>query len=292
MKRAGALVKNARLPSCALYARDHLPPCLGFKRLQDSYSMRTSGNTILITGGASGLGFALAEAFISAGNEVVICGRTQSMLDVALHRLPALRTFRCDVAQEMDRTALLALIQEHFPRLNMLVNHPGIGGDIDLSSGQARASADAELTVDLHAPIMLTMGFLPHLLKQEEAAIVNITTALAAVPEAAYPAYCAARAGLRSFSKSLRNQLQDTRVEVFEVGPPVLDAEVNRERAFETSPRKVARAVLNGLQTGATEIHVDPAPANPFLKRLLPQGAASLLHRFKLLPTFRRNRRL
>lgn len=250
---------------------------------ENAYStlfMRTSGNTILITGGASGLGFALAEAFINAGNEVVICGRTQATLDIALHRLPSLRTFRCDVARELDREALLALIQEHFPRLNILVNHPGIGGDIDLSNGRADASADAELTVDLHAPIMLTMRFLPHLLRQKEAAIVNITTALAAVPEAAYPAYCAARAGLRSFSKSLRTQLNDTRVEVFEVGSPGFDAELIRGNAHKASPRKVARAVLDGLHQDDTEVYLG-VPPHPFLGRRMPQVAATLFNRFK-----------
>lgn len=241
--------------------------------------MKASGNAILITGGGSGMGLALAEAFLRAGNEVVLCGGTQTPLDAALARLPALRTFTCDIAREQDRQILFDRVREYFPRLNVLINNASVAKTTDLTHAGAAERVATELAVDLRAPILLTMQFLPHLLQQPEAAVVNVTTALAYVPAARYPVYCAAQAGLHSFSQSLRHQLQGTSVSVFEVLPPAVDTRLDPETVPKLSPREVAEQVLRGMHRSVSEIRIGQTRMLYAIARLLPSVAFSLLNR-------------
>lgn len=242
--------------------------------------MQTEGNTILITGGASGIGFAMAEAFTSAGNEVLICGRTQQKLDVAKQRLPSLHTRACDVSDKNERQELFQWATEEFPALNVLVNNAGIIHPIDLKDGNSAAdTVRQELTVDLQAPIQLTMLFLPHLTKQPQAAVVNVGTGLAYAPSAEHPVYCAAKAGLHSFSQSLRHQLKGTSVEAFEVLPPPVDTEMNTSDDSKIAPEKVAQATLSGMGKGRGEIRIGLSKVLYYISRVSPGAAFWMLNR-------------
>lgn len=189
--------------------------------------MRTSGNTILITGGGTGIGLSMARALVRAGNRVLICGRREEKLRDARRAVPELEAMACDVSRgdERERLAAWALAEG----TNVLVNNAGMQRMVDLTEGLAALEeGDNEVRCNLEAPIYLTARFVPALLERPEAAVVNVSSGLGFVPLAFMPVYCATKAALHSFSVSLRRQLEDTSVRVFELVPPTVDTELDR----------------------------------------------------------------
>lgn len=219
--------------------------------------MQTSGNTILITGGGSGIGLALAEVLAQAGNQVIICGRRQDRLDQARGRIPGLQTIRCDLADPNQRQRLAERMAKDFPRLNILVNNAGIQRPIDLLAGADQILAgEDEIEVNLKSPILLTAMLIPLLSRQDPAAVVNITSGLGFVPLVAVPIYCATKAAMHSYSLSLRHQLRQTTIRVFEVVPPTVDTELDhgrRERAHMQDRGIPAQDVATGTLKALTE---------------------------------------
>jgi uncharacterized oxidoreductase len=191
--------------------------------------MRTTGNTVLITGGTSGIGLGLAERFLSTGNEVIICGRRRDRLEAIGRRNPGIATRVCDIADERQRQELAAwAIREH-PAVNVLVNNAGIQLLADLAAPDL-ARVRAEVETNLIAPLHLAGLFAAALAGRSPAAIVNISSGLAFAPIASMPVYCATKAAIHSLSLSLRRQLRDTGVKVFEIIPPSVDTELGGER--------------------------------------------------------------
>ena len=196
--------------------------------LRDLYffAMDVQGHTILITGGASGIGLAFAERFLGAGNDVVICGRRADKLEEARAKHRALRTRVCDVSDPEQRVKLAAWAFSQFPKLDVLVNNAGVQSRLDLVANPDWATMHQEIATNLEAHIHLATLFLPWLVKQAHAAILNVTSGLAFVPRAAVPVYCATKAAMRSFTLSLRHQLAGTSVEVVEIIPPAVDTDL------------------------------------------------------------------
>lgn len=231
--------------------------------------MDVGGNTVLITGGATGIGFALAEKFANAGSVVIVCGRRKSKLRVAKRKSPALHIRQCDVSVESERRSLLRWTTTRFPNLNILINNAGIQQQMDFTSPtvtKLRSSKDDEVTINFAAPVRLCALFTPILLKKRNAAIVNISSGLAFVPIAMMPVYCATKAAIHSFTISLRHQLRDTSVRVFEAAPPATDTELDQnfageqEQAYrEISPQEVASGIIEGMKADKEEIVVGEA---------------------------------
>lgn len=191
--------------------------------------MQLTNNTILITGGATGIGFELAKEFIAKGNTVIICGRRQQKLYEAKAALPALITICCDVAVAAERNKLYNECVDKYPAINILVNNAGIQREIDFRKGAAAYEAgDSEVAINLEAVFHLTALFTPHLMKQSAAAIINVSSGLGVVPLAIVPVYSATKAALHSFSVSLRRQLANTTIKVFEILPPVVDTDLDK----------------------------------------------------------------
>lgn len=188
--------------------------------------MDLSTNTILITGGASGIGYAFAERFLAAGSEVIICGRREDKLQEAKEKHPGLKTRVCDVGQEQERIALFDWATSEFPNLNVLVNNAGIQRRVRLSENEDWERTRQEIAINFDAPIHLSRLFVPHLLRREKPSIINVTSGLAFVPLANVPVYCATKAALHSFTLSLRHQLSATPIEVIEVIPPAVDTDL------------------------------------------------------------------
>ena len=191
------------------------------------HSMELTGNTILITGGGSGIGRGLAEAFHALGNQVVIAGRRKHALDetTAANRGMKSLVFNIEDASAIRPFAAAATAQ--FPALNVLINNAGIMRRENLL-GQQPDLADAESIVatNLLGPIRLTAALLPHLQKQPRAAIVNVSSGLAFLPLAITPTYCAAKAAIHSYTLSLRRQLRQTNIEVLELIPPYVQTDL------------------------------------------------------------------
>ena len=223
--------------------------------------MDIGGNTILITGGGTGIGFALAEKFVNAGSEVIVCGRRKNKLRLAKQRIPTLHIRQCDVSIESERKSLLRWTTTRFPNFNMLINNAGIQRQMDFTSPK-----DDEITINLAATIRLCALFTPILLKKKSAAIVNISSGLAFVPIAMMPVYCATKAAIHSFTNSLRHQLKDTSVRVFEASPPTTDTELDESFAGEEkqeyrgiSPQEVAARIIEGMKADKEQIIVGEA---------------------------------
>jgi uncharacterized oxidoreductase len=234
--------------------------------------MKITGNTILITGGATGIGFALAEAFIERGNEVITCSRSEDKLNTAKKDLPQLHTRRCDVSKEQDLTMLHDWIATSFPEMNILVNNAGIQREIDFRRGtedlfrHRDSDGGDELDINLRPYIYLSAYFVPMLMRTHEAAIMNVSSGLGFIPMAIAPVYSATKAAVHSFSISLRHQLKDTPVKVFEIIPPTVDTDLDngaRKARGQTdlgiSPEEVAKAVLLGMEADRYEIAVGTA---------------------------------
>ena len=224
--------------------------------------MKITGNTILITGGATGIGLALAEAFLKEGNQVIICGRREKKLQEAQFKFPSLHVTVCDVSKHSARENLFKWVTKAFPNLNILINNGGIQKEVDLRKGAVDLSRDEdEIDINLKAPIHLSALFIPHLIKQNKSAIVNITSGLAFTPLAIVPIYCATKAGLHSFSQSLRHQLRDTSIKVFEVAPPIVNTELDRgarenreQENVGILPMEVAEAAIKGMKEDQLEV--------------------------------------
>jgi uncharacterized oxidoreductase len=231
--------------------------------------MKINGNTVLITGGGTGIGFALAEAFVHAGNKVIICSRSPDHLKQAKSSLPQLHTKRCDVSKENGIKTLYQSIIENFPDTNIVVNNAGIQRMIDFKKGiedllkYRSMDGEDEITINLKAYVYLSLYFIPHLMKKKEAAIVNVSSGLGFVPMTVVPIYSATKAAIHSFSMSLRHQLRDTSVKVFEIIPPTVDTNLDqgaREQRGQKDrgipPHDVATATITGMEKNEYEITI------------------------------------
>jgi uncharacterized oxidoreductase len=229
--------------------------------------MKISGNTILITGGATGIGFALAEAFVKAGNKVLICGRRKTRLEEAREKLPQIQVRQCDLSKKEDRESLCNWVRDNYQDLNILVNNAGIQRAIDLKEGTAELfGGEDEVQVNFTAPIHLSAYFAPLLLGKKEAAIVNVSSGLGFIPIAAMPVYCATKAGVHMFSVSLRYQLKDTSIKVFEIVPPAVDTELGKGTTGDSEqeyrgipPSEVAEAAMKAFKNDEYEIVIGEA---------------------------------
>ena len=189
--------------------------------------MQMTGNTILITGGGSGIGRGLAEALHALGNQVILAGRRKGPLEETAKANPGMKFLTLDIE---DRTAIRAFAgrfaAEH-PEINVLVSNAGIMRAVDLRDQQDDlADAESMVTTNLLGPIRLTAALLPLLRKQKHSAIVNVSSGLAFVPLAFTPTYCATKAAIHSYTQSLRYQLKDTATEVIEIIPPYVQTDL------------------------------------------------------------------
>jgi uncharacterized oxidoreductase len=185
--------------------------------------MHISGNTILITGGGSGIGRALAEALHAEGNTVIIAGRRAAALDEVAAANPGIETAVLDIADAAAIVAFASEIITRFPALNVILNNAGIMIAEDLTAEPVDLrDAEATVATNLLGPIRLIGALLPHLKAQPAATILTVSSGLAFVPLAATPTYSATKAAIHSYSQSLRHQLRDTNVDVIEIAPPAV----------------------------------------------------------------------
>ena len=188
--------------------------------------MKISGNTILITGGGSGIGRALAEALHARGNKIVIAGRREAVLDAVTAANPGMEAMLLDIQDEADIVAFARQAVARFPNLNTVINNAGIMKPENVPAADNLAIAEETIATNLLGPIRLTTALLPHLLKQPQATVLTVSSGLAFVPLAATPTYSATKAAIHSWSIGLREQLRNTSVEVIEIAPPYVQTEL------------------------------------------------------------------
>ena len=184
--------------------------------------MKISGNTILITGGTSGIGLEFATQLLKLDNTVLVTGRNVDKLEQAQRSLPGIYTFQSDLTNARSIRSLFDSAVEKFPALNVLINNAGIMRRINLlDQGNSLEDISREIETNLTGTVRMVKQFLPHLNNQEFGTIVNISSGLAFVPLPIAPIYCATKAAVHSFTQSLRVQLKNTRISVFELAPPM-----------------------------------------------------------------------
>jgi uncharacterized oxidoreductase len=187
--------------------------------------MQMTGNIILITGGASGIGRALAEAFHAEGNQVIVAGRRKALLDEVAAANPGMKSAVLDIEKADAIVRFAAQIKADYPALNVVIHNAGIMKPELLKKG-ALADAEATVATNLLGPIRLNAALLPLLLAQPRAAIMTVSSGLAFLPLAMTPTYCATKAAIHSYTQSLRYQLKDTSVQVLELAPPYVQTEL------------------------------------------------------------------
>ena len=226
--------------------------------------MKLTNNTVLITGGGSGIGRGLAESLHRSGNTVIIAGRRLDVLQTVADANPGMEYLRLDLTDPASVTDLAAKVTRRHPELNVLINNAGVMRNENLLAAEGAATEAALFMVgtNLLGPIRLTTAVLPTLLARPRAALVNVTSALAFVPKAHAPTYSATKAALHSYTESLRHQLRDTSVAVIEIIPPQVETDMVDGQPSSANLMPLDSFVAESvslLQTGATEIVVEAA---------------------------------
>ncbi|SFP98436.1 SDR family oxidoreductase [Hymenobacter arizonensis] len=219
--------------------------------------MNLSNNTILLTGGASGIGLALAARFLQAGSQVIVCGRRADKLAEAQQQYPALITHVCDLANAADRVELIRWATATFPALNVLVNNAGVQNRIQLADDAEEWDVRRqELVINVEAPMHLATLAIPHLRQQPQSYIINVTSGLSFAPAAFAPIYSATKAALHSFTLSLRHQLAPTGIAVLEIVPPAVDTDLGGPglHTFGVPVDDFADSVMARLAAGEQEV--------------------------------------
>lgn len=250
--------------------------------------MNASGHTVLITGGSSGIGLALAEALLARGHEVLVCARGKRRLEKLRTTHPKIRTVVCDVSKAGDRESLLRWALQTCPELDVLINNAGIQRELALTTtaGADIEGIEREISTNLTAAVHLSALFAPHFIRRAgPTAIVNVSSGLGFIPLDVTPVYCATKAALHSFSVSLRSQLSETQVRVFELIPPLVNSELHRsEFAREQSvrgiePEVVAGRFLRAFEADRLEVPVGQARDLMIGSRVAPKLVQRLLRR-------------
>lgn len=231
--------------------------------------MKTTGNTILVTGGGSGIGLALAQRWHDAGNKVIITGRNAAKLDAAIAGRANMAAVALDVTDADAITAFAKDIVAQYPELNVLVNNAGIMAPEDASAKRDLDHAEATVITNILGPIRLIDALVDHLAAQDDAAIVNVTSGLAFVPLPKAPTYSATKAAMHSYSVALRIQLEG-KVEVIELAPPAVRTDL--------TPGQSTREGYMPLDDFADEVMSlfaqDPTPEEILVQNVLPLRTA------------------
>lgn len=234
--------------------------------------MRLTNHTIFITGGGSGIGLALAEALLARGNKVIVCGREVTKLESAKSENPGLLTMRLDISDEDAARRAVDKLQTEHGGISILINNAAVNGQFFFAGDTEMRTIEDQILINLTATLKLTKLFLPMLLKKPEAAIVNISSALAYVPLARVPIYSATKAALHSASVSLRIQLRNSPVCVFEVFPPSVDTAMTKDSRFFKMPAgEAAGKIIRGMERNRKEIRMGFTHVLYGLHRLAPK---------------------
>lgn len=242
--------------------------------------MKLSGNTILITGGATGIGLVMAQGFLERDNRVIICGRRQEKLDAACETTPGLIAYRCDISDEGDRHNLLENLKRDGHSINVLINNAAVLRTYDLTQPEELdlARAEQDMRINFFGPVALSNLLLPMLMGQSDPVILNISSPGGVVPVAKLPFYCASKAALNAYTNSLRHQL-DGRVKVIILYPPTTDTPMMDGIELPmVSTQKFIEEAMRRLASERTEIWMGDGRVLPWLVRIAPKLTFKLVN--------------
>jgi len=239
--------------------------------------MILKNNKIIITGATAGIGKALTEAFLKLDNKIIAVGRNEERLNELANSDDRIVPFQCDISkqEELDRLALF--IKEEHRDLNMLINNAGIQYNYKFTEEpQLLDKIDQEINVNLLAPIRLIALLLPTLERNDNLAIVNVSSGLALVPKMDAPIYCGSKAGIHIFTKSLRYQLEKTKV--FEIIPALVDTAMVAGRGKgKIPPQQLVDEFIKAFKKNKYEVNIGKVKLLRFINRLSPKLADKLM---------------
>lgn len=239
--------------------------------------MILSNQKVLITGGGSGIGLALAKKFLSKGNTVIITGRNLSKLKKIKAELPPIHIFQSDVSQDHEVQKLANDLENQFEGIDVLVNNAGIMLLLDAGDESNDLQKQfEEIDINFNSPIRLLHYFLPQLKKSENGVLVNVSSGLAYVPFSQSPVYSGTKAALHFWTKAIRPQLKPHHIKVIELMPPVVDTKLAKDADLEDDsfkpmpPEKLAEIFWKGYSKGKEEITPGLSSQLKLLSRLAP----------------------
>ncbi|RAJ37268.1 SDR family oxidoreductase [Pedobacter cryoconitis] len=239
--------------------------------------MKSTNNTILIAGGTAGIGFEIAKLLTEKGNHVIITGRDQKRLDTAVAKLNNVTGILFDTTQGEEVDRLVSKITADFPALNVVINNAGLAYAYDVLAGEKSwEKAADEMNTNYISLIRLTEKLLPQLLKQEKAALVNVSSIVAIAPGLRLLTYSASKAAVHSYTQGLRLALKDTSVKVFELMPPLVNTDFSKEIGGAENgipPLQVATEFADAFENDTYEVHVGGTAQVYELARTSPVNA-------------------
>jgi len=236
--------------------------------------MRLTGRTILITGGSAGIGLAFALKFLELGNDVIVTGRRQAVLDAVKARHPKLHTIQSDSADAAQIAALATRVKRDFPKLDVLMNNAGVGVAKNLTASvDDLAGLMTEMEINVGGVIRTTSALID-ILTANHGTVINVSSLLAFVPVPAMPIYSASKAAVHSYTQSLRFQLEESGVEVIELMPPAVRTDMTSEfdeaKITTISTDALVKQSFTALRAGKLEIRPGQANQAAFMRRLAP----------------------
>lgn len=242
--------------------------------------MKLAGKKILITGGTSGIGYALVQSLAAKNNDIIVIARNPINLEKVKSEFPNVRTYKCSLGNKIDLETTFSEIVDNHPDISVVINNAGIQAtptflDKDFNFD----SIENEINVNLIAPIRICALMLGPLLNlKTPAAIVNITSGLGLYPKKNSAVYCATKAGLHNFTQSFRYQLEETQVNVFEAIMPLVDTPMTHGRGKgKISPDSAANAIIKGIEDNDEEIYVGKTKLIPLVSRISPNLMAAIM---------------
>jgi len=239
--------------------------------------MEIRNSTILITGGTSGIGLEMVKQFTELGAKIIVTGRNLEMLYETQKKCPMVHVLQSDVSNPSDIEQLYTDVIQQFPELNIIVNNAGVMRLIDLEDTSVDLqNLVREIDINLSGTIQMVHRFLPHLIKKDSAAIVNVSSAIAFMAYSSAPIYSASKAGVHAYTKALRLQLQKTNVKVFEVIPPGVNTNLQQDWVLQPNPgqmmdvKKMVHAIARGISKNRTEITPGLSGVVKYMCRIAP----------------------
>jgi len=248
--------------------------------------MELNNSTVLITGGTSGIGLEFVKQLLAQGANIIVTGRDLKALRQTQENFPLIHIFQSDVSKPEQIEQLYKEVTQAFPQLNILINNAGLMRQLDLQEATLDLdNINCEISTNLSGTIDMVHRFLPHLLQQKTAAIVNVSSGIAFVPYSIAPIYSAAKAGVHAYTQALRLQLNKTSVKVFELMPPGVKTNIHNNWKLKPPERrlmqvdKMVEESVRGILKDKTEIRPGLTKMIQLMSRLAPGFSIKLGHK-------------
>lgn len=244
--------------------------------------MKLNGRVILITGGTSGIGYELVRLLATRNKLILVLGRDPLKLASLETDFDNVRTYACCLTSTSQIDQVLEEVKANYPDISVVINNAAVQEVPTLLDPLFRYDKiEHEIAINLAAPVKICALMLTHFMQAKQpAAFININSGLALFPKTSSAVYCATKAGLHSFSRSLRYQLQGTSIRIYESMLPLVDTPMTRSRGgSQLTAMKAAEAIVAGVEAGREEVYVGKARLIPLLARISPRLMAKIMKR-------------